>query len=106
MGKQTECRNGCGRILEWDNNQPGKYKFVEAATGQLHNCPNYKSAKFEQNKQQGYRGPDQNQVQTDVANLVGDVAVLKEQVKELQFTLNGISKTLAAMSFKPASEVE
>ncbi len=107
MTKQTECRNGCGRILEWDNNQPGKYKFVEAATGQLHRCPNYNpGAKFEQNKQQaGYRGPEQNQVQTDVANLVGDVAVLKEQVKELQFTLSGLGEAIAKISVKPASEV-
>jgi len=119
MTKQTECRNGCGRILEWDNNQPGKYKFVEAATGQLHRCPNYVSKQtsdFERNKQM-YGGPSlssgYNQMQKDLA----DMGVWKDgaelRIRELEKEANryieltdAIAKELKIKSFKPASELE
>jgi hypothetical protein len=115
MTKQTECRNGCGRILEWDNNQPGKYKFVEAATGQLHRCPNYvskSSQQFQQNKAM-YAGPEQNQMQKDLA----DLGVWKDgaelRILELEREANrfieltdAIAKELKIRSFKTASELD
>ena len=120
MTRQTECRNGCGRILEWDNNQPGKYKFVEAATGQLHVCPNYirtQSSTFERNKQQygqGYRGPsNMDKMEKDLADMVvwRDGAELR--IRELEKEANrfieltdAIAKELKIKSFKPASELE
>lgn len=35
-----ECKNNCGRVIEWDNE---KRFFVEVANGQRHMCPNYKA---------------------------------------------------------------
>ena len=120
MTKQTECRNGCGRILEWDNNQPGKYKFVEAATGQLHRCPNYVSKQttdFDRNKTQygsTYRGPsNMDKMEKDLA----DLGVWKDgaelRIRELEKEANrfieltdAIAKELKIKSFKPASELE
>jgi len=114
MTRQTECRNGCGRILEWDNNQPGKYKFVEAATGVLHNCPNYvskSSQQFQQNKAM-YGGPQDNQMQKDLA----DLGVWKDgaelRIRELEHQANrfielsdAIAKELKIRSFKTASDI-
>jgi len=104
-----ECRNGCGRMIEWNNDL--RY-FQEVANGQRHMCPNWQSRQantFEQNKQKwgsGYNaGTQANKMEVDVANLVGDVAVLKQQVSELQHTLSGLSKAIGEMSFKPASEI-
>ena len=116
MTKQTECRNGCGRILEWDNNQPGKYKFVEAATGQLHRCPNYvskSSQQFQQNKA-AYGGPS---VQDGLIRDVQDHSVKLDahdlRISELEKEANrfieltdAIAKELKIRSFKTASELE
>ena len=107
-GKVQECRNGCGRKI-FVSDRSGKWLPYDIGTDNKHDCPNYQQKQtndFNRNKKM-YGGPtEQNQVQTDVANLVGDVAVLKEQVKELQYTMNGLSKALGEMSFKPASELD
>ena len=43
-----ECRNNCGRVIEWDNEN--RY-FIEVANGQRHRCPNYKRTGNEGAKQ-------------------------------------------------------
>jgi len=111
-GKVQECRNGCGRKI-FVSDRSGRWIPYDIGTDNKHDCPNFQSnaqskqtTDFNRNKQM-YGGPtEQNQVQTDVANLVGDVAVMKEQIKELQYTLNGLGKTIAEQSFKPASEID
>jgi len=118
MTKQTECRNGCGRILEWDNNQPGKYKFVEAATGQLHRCPNYvskSSQQFQQNKEQygGYRGPSGlEKMERDLADLGvwkdgAELRILELEREATRFMdlTDAIAKELKIRSFKTASDL-
>ena len=107
-GKKQQCRNGCGQNI-FISDRSGKWLPYNFGTDNKHDCPNWQAKQtgdFNRNKQMYSRPPEQNQVQTDVANLVGDVAVLKEQVKELQYTLNGLSKAIAEQSFKPASELE
>jgi hypothetical protein len=109
------CRNGCGRMLEWDPNLEGTNKYIEVGTGMPHKgrCPNYSNAstnKFEQNKQQygqGYSGPS---VQDGLIKDVQDHSVRLDshelRIKELERTLSGLDAAIAKLSFKPASELE
>src|SRR6476659_4614233 len=96
MAKQTECRNGCGRILEWDNNQQGKYKFVEAATGQLHKCPNYKAkqmSEYESNKAK-YAQPQQQNI--DLAR-ADDILKIENKIEAILDRVNNSDVNILGM---------
>jgi len=107
-----ECKNGCGRMIEWNNDL--RY-FQETATGQRHMCPNWKARQtstFEQNKQM-YGGPQDNQMQKDLA----DLGVWKDgaelRIRELENQQSrfvelsdAIAKELKIRSFKTASELD
>ena len=113
---QKICNNGCGRMIEWNNDF--RY-FVEVATGQRHKCPNYsgrQQSDFERNKQQygqTYRGPsNMDKMEKDLA----DMGVWKDgaelRIRELEKEANrfieltdAIAKELKIKSFKPASEL-
>jgi len=101
---QKQCKNGCGRIIEWNNDL---HYFEEVATSQRHMCPNWQSKQtstFEQNKKM-YAGPT-DQVQTEVANLVADISVMKQQILSLQQSVNGLGEAIAKVSFTTANKLE
>ena len=103
--------NGCGKPIKFDGevrSRSGKMIPLEP-NGEYHKCPAYVN-KFEQNRQQygqGYSGPSQqNQMQTEVANLVSDMAVMKDQILGLQKAVNGLGEAIAKVSFTTANKLE
>ena len=119
---QKQCNNeGCERILEWNPDMPnrkgGLGAYAEVATGKRHECEFYKRGfqtrqtnDFNRNKQQwgqAYSGPTQgDQMQTEVANLVADISVMKQQILSLQQSVNGLGEAIAKVSFTTADKLE
>ncbi len=84
----------CGRVLEWDpsiQNKSGKMgRYREAATGEIHNCPNWKPG---ENKP--YSGPATN----SQANELVEIQTKLDTVLEL------LKAIVAENSYKKATEL-
>jgi len=106
-GKTQECRNGCGRKI-FVSDRSGRWLPYDIGTDNKHDCPNFQQKRttdFNRNKQM-YAGPSQeNQMQTDIANLISNYPILEQRVRELEHTVSGLGKALGEMSFKPANEL-
>jgi len=111
-----ECKNGCGRMIEWNNDL--RY-FQETATGQRHMCPNWKARQtstFDDNKQKygsGYTGPsNMDKMEKDLADLGVWKDGMELRMKELENEASrfielsdALAKELKIKSFKTASDL-
>jgi|SRR6476619_5213692 len=85
-----ECKNGCGRMIEWNNEL--RY-FEETATGQRHKCPNYKAkqmSEYESNKAK-YSQPQ------DKAPLIMDLGRIEKKIEAILDRVNNSDVNILGM---------
>jgi len=83
-----ECKNGCGRMIEWNNEL--RY-FEETATGQRHKCPNYKAkqmSEYESNKAK--YGQSNQQPTIDISQIEKKIEAILDRVNNTDVNILGM----------------
>ena len=82
-----ECKNGCGRMIEWNNEL--RY-FEETATGQRHKCPNYKAKQMSEYESNKAKYGQSNQPVVDISQIEKKIEAILDRVNNTDVNILGM----------------
>jgi len=82
-----ECKNGCGRMIEWNNEL--RY-FEETATGQRHKCPNYKAKQMSEYESNKAKYGQSNQSVVDISQIEKKIEAILDRVNNTDVNILGM----------------